>query len=48
MEAELIVDFIEPQLSTEQTKPFQNGGARVAMNDTFLSLSKEAADWPVQ
>jgi hypothetical protein len=41
-----MVDFIETQISTEQTKPYQNGGARVAMNDTFHSLSKEAADLP--
>jgi hypothetical protein len=46
MEAEFMVDFIETQISTKQTKPYQNGGARVAMNDTFHSLSKEAADWP--
>ncbi len=30
---------------TEQTKPYQNRGARVAMNDTFHLLSKDAADW---
>ena len=46
MEAEFMVDFIETQISTEQTKPYQNGGARVAMNDAFNLLSKEAADWP--
>jgi hypothetical protein len=46
MEAEFMVDFIETQISTEQTTPYQNGGARVAMNDTLHLLSKEAADWP--
>ena len=45
MEAEFMVDFIETQIYTEQTKPYQNGGPRVAMNDTFHLLSKEAADW---
>jgi hypothetical protein len=43
MEAEFIVDsdFIETQISTEQTKPYQNRGARVAMNDTYHLLSKK-------
>ncbi len=47
MEAEFMVDsdFIETQISTEQTKPYKNRGARVAMNDTFHLLSKDAANW---
>ncbi len=37
-------DFIETQIilvSTEQTKPYQNRGARVAMKDPFHLLSKK-------
>ncbi len=44
MEAEFMVDsdLIETQISTEQTKPYQNRGAslRMAMDDIFIYFPK--------